>query len=116
MRYNINMSVIALDKDWAQGRDGSADLVQMRQRVEQLADALAIAKQQSVTEAYRQVRAQFSDGADSDLGQLTDLLLKAYHAYRQQRQLDEIRSGRYSADPRYEHIHKDQLRYALCEY
>ena len=88
----------------------------MQERVEELADALAMAKPIGVAEAYRQVHAQFSQGDDSDLGQLTDLLLGSYHAYRQQRQLDEIRSGRYSAEPRYQKIHKDQLRYALCEF
>jgi hypothetical protein len=110
------MSVITLDRDWTTDHDESATLVQMRRRVEQLADALAMARHMGIAESYRQVHAQFSDAGDSDLGQLADLLLGAYHAYRQQRQLDEIRSGRYSADPHYEHVHKDQLRYALCEY
>ena len=110
------MSSIVSVRGWSLDRESSATLAQMRERVEQLADALAMAKPQGVTEAYRQVHAQFSDASDSDLGQLTDLLMGAHHAYRQQRQLDDIRSGRYSADPRYEKIHKDQLRYALCEY
>lgn len=94
----------------------AADLPAMRQRVEELAEALEAARPQGVAESYRLVRAQFSEAGDSDQNQLTDLLLGAYFAYRQQRQLDEIRAGRYSADPRYQHLHKDQLRFALCEY
>lgn len=121
MRYNISMSIIE-NATAARGfalrpEHTGATLSEMRERVEQLAAAISLARQHGgVAEAYRQVHAEFTEASDTDLSQLTELLLRSYQVYRQQRQLDEIRSGRYSADPAYEHVHKDQLRYALCEY
>lgn len=111
------MSTLAVTSIWAKGDQSEATLSQMRQRAEELAAALAANRQHmGVAEAYRQVRVEYSGEGDGDLAQLTDLLLGAYFAYRQQRQLDEIRGGHYSADPRYAQAHKDQLRYALCEF